>query len=64
MIPDLKPIADFISQVGFPIFVAVVLLWQVFAMDRKNRAALEKQNQALGTIIDALNQILHKEGLK
>lgn len=62
--PDLKQIADFIQAVGFPAAVAIVLLYQVFAMDKANRAVLEKQNQALGTIIDALNQILHKEGLK
>lgn len=62
--PDLKSIADFIQAVGFPASVAIVLLYQVFAMDKANRTVLEKQNQALETIIEALNLILHKEGLK
>jgi len=62
--PDLKSIADFIQAIGFPSAVAIVLLYQVFSMDNRNRAVLEKQNAALETIIEALNLILHKEGLK
>lgn len=64
MIPDLKPISDFITAVGFPIFVAVVLLYWVLQMDARNRATLEKHSQALEVIIQALDLILHKEGLK
>jgi hypothetical protein len=56
--------ADFISQVGFPIFVAVVLLYQVFKMDARNRAAVERLSDAHQAIIAALDLILHKEGLK
>ena len=61
---DLKLAVDLIGQVGFPVFVAVVLLYQVFRMDAQNRATLEKQSQALSDILYALNLILHKEGLK
>jgi hypothetical protein len=55
---------DFIKEVGFPIFVAVVLLYQVFRMDARNRAAIDRLSDAHQSIIAALDLILHKEGLK
>ncbi len=45
--PDLKHIGDFISQVGFPVFIALVFVYQLFAMDTANRATLDKQNELL-----------------
>ncbi len=37
---DLKGAADFIQATGFPIFVAVVLLWRVDTMHTANLMAL------------------------
>lgn len=34
--PTLKAISDFIGAVGFPAFVAVVLLYQVHGMHKEN----------------------------
>jgi hypothetical protein len=39
---DLKQIADFIQSTGFPIFVAVVLLWRVDAMHTANLMAISE----------------------
>ena len=59
--PDLKPIGDFISQIGFPAAVAIILLYQVFAMDKANRATLDKQNDLLGHIKEAVDLLLHSK---
>lgn len=60
--PDLKPIGDFISTVGFPVFIALVFVYQVFAMDKANRATLNKQNDLLGHIKEAVDILLQKKG--
>lgn len=60
--PDLKPIGDLISQIGFPAAVAIILLYQVFAMDKANRATLDKQNDLLGHIKEAVDLLLGRKG--
>jgi hypothetical protein len=59
--PDLKSIGDLISQVGFPIFIACVFVYQVFAMDKANRATLDKQNELLTHIYESVNQLLARK---
>jgi len=61
-VPDLKPLGDFISQVGFPICIALVFVYQVFAMDKANRATLDKQNELLGHIKEAVDILLGRKG--
>lgn len=39
---SLKDLGDFIAQVGFPCFVAVVLLFQVLHMHRENHETMDK----------------------
>ena len=46
----LKPLGDFISQVGFPVFVAIVLMWQFWKMHRENTAAMAKLTLALDNL--------------
>lgn len=59
--PDLKPIGDFIGQVGFPIFIALVFVYQVFKMDAANRAVLDKQNASLDAILYKLDQLINRK---
>jgi YvrJ protein family len=49
----IKDVTDFISAVGFPIAVAVILLWRFDANDR----ALIK---ALGTLTAAFDKLSHE----
>jgi hypothetical protein len=52
--PDLKPLGDFIASVGAPVAIVFVLLYQVFAMDKANRAIMDRQNQLLEAIAQKL----------
>ena len=39
---SLKDLGDFIAQVGFPVFVACVLLFQVIHMHRENHESIDR----------------------
>jgi hypothetical protein len=39
---SLDDVARFISQVGFPVAVAIVLLWHVMVIERRELAVLER----------------------
>lgn len=59
--PDLKPLGEFIQAIGFPAAVALILLYQVFKMDSANRATLDKQNDLLGHIKEAVDLLLRSK---
>jgi len=42
MSEELKAVADFIGSVGFPAFVACVMMWQVWHMHKENHAAMDR----------------------
>lgn len=44
---ELKEIAAFISSTGFPIFVAIVLLWRVDTMHTTNLMAIHENTLEL-----------------
>ncbi len=47
---ELKALGDFIGAVGFPAFVACVLLWQFFHMHKENHAAIDRMAAAIETL--------------
>jgi hypothetical protein len=53
---DLKQIAEFISQTGFPIFVAIVLLWRVDNMHTANLEALHENTLEIKLLRVALDK--------
>lgn len=53
---DLKQLADFISQTGFPIFVAIVLLWRVDTMHTDNLKALHENTLEVKLLRVALDK--------
>jgi len=55
--PLLTQITQFINQTGFPIFVAVILLWRVDSMHTANLKAIE----ALTLAVNELRSTLRKD---
>ena len=51
-------LATFISQVGFPIFVACVLLYQTYHMHSENNATLVKLTAEIAALRDELHRVV------
>jgi hypothetical protein len=56
----LPDVSNFISQTGFPIFVAVVLLWRVDTMHAANLAAIHALTVEIRLLRVALTRDLHE----
>jgi hypothetical protein len=56
----LSAIADFISRTGFPIFVAVVLLWRVDAMHAANLRAINELTIAIVQLRSMIDDCHHE----
>ena len=56
MAPTLKVISDFIGAVGFPAFVAVLLLFEIRTMHRENAALLRSLAKELAQLRAAVGK--------
>jgi hypothetical protein len=57
---ELKAVADFIGAVGFPVFVAVVMMWTTWGLHRENRADLHELASAMKDICEVLHTLVNQ----
>lgn len=58
---DLQAITSFISGVGFPIVMAVVLIWYIKEEQDKMRETLNELKTAITRLIDRIDNIERKD---
>ncbi len=54
----MNEVAAFISQVGFPIFVACVLLYQTYNLDRENHRSIEELSRSIAELRDQVHGLV------
>jgi uncharacterized protein YjiS (DUF1127 family) len=61
LLPDsLKAIGMFVNQVGFPVFVALAMIWVVWRLHRENRADLKEMQNAINNVCEVLHTLVNR----
>ena len=61
-VPQVDDIVSIISTVGFPITMALILLWYIYDSNNKHKEEIDKMSEALNNNTIALTKLLDKLG--